>query len=102
MTGLERLCKKYGEITHRQNGVDYILKWDDEKERIIDTRKGDSMAKLKGEDILIPGAKLKIDKIDFNSPEIQKVFSDLRQKQQECLERKKVDWNKLKNTYINI
>lgn len=39
MTDLEKLVRKYGEIEHRENGKVYLLKWDDEKEKMIDPRK---------------------------------------------------------------
>lgn len=35
MTGLERACRKYGEITHHQNGRVFLLRWDDTREKMI-------------------------------------------------------------------
>lgn len=35
MTGLERACRKYGEITHHQEGKIYLLRWDDTQEKMI-------------------------------------------------------------------
>ena len=60
------------------------------------------MSRLKVEDILIPGAKLKVNKVDFGSQEIKAQIEELRQAQKECEERKKVNWNRLINTCINI
>jgi hypothetical protein len=51
MTDLERLCRKYGEITHRQNGKEYILKWDDEKGKMIDSRKENKLMKVEVKEI---------------------------------------------------
>ncbi len=43
---------------------------------------------LKNSDILKPGTKLKVSKIDFNSPEIKKQIESCLRQQRECLERK--------------
>ena len=58
--------------------------------------------KLKIEDILKPGYSWDIRKVDFDDPEIKKTIEELKQRQRECLERKKIDWNKLRNMIINI
>lgn len=60
------------------------------------------LMKLKIEDILKPGAKLQPREIDFNDPEIKAYLKNVQKEQKLCFERKKVDWNKLSNTYINI
>lgn len=58
--------------------------------------------KLKPSDILKPGAKLKVKKIDFNDPEVKRMLKTVREEQKKCLERKNVDWGKLDRLYVNI
>jgi hypothetical protein len=58
--------------------------------------------KLRIDQILLPGAKLEVKKVDFDDPEIIKEVEECKARQRECLERKKVDWSRLRNTIINI
>ena len=58
--------------------------------------------KIKLSDIIKKGAKLKCRKIDFNDPEIIKMFEAVMEEKKKALERKNVDWEKLEKTYINI
>lgn len=57
--------------------------------------------RLKIYDILIPGAKLNVKKIDFNSPEIKATIERTITAQRKCLELKKIDLESLRR-YINI
>lgn len=58
--------------------------------------------KIKPSDILKPGAKLKVKKIDFNDPEVKRMWEAVRKEQKKCLARKNVDWGKLDRLYVNI
>lgn len=40
--------------------------------------------------------------IDSFDPEVKKEIEECRRKQQECLDRKTVDWDKLSRIYITI
>jgi hypothetical protein len=60
------------------------------------------MTKLKASDIFIPGAKLKVDKIDFSDPEIKKQFDKIREENKKILAQRKIDWQKFANTIIAI
>jgi hypothetical protein len=46
--------------------------------------------------------KFKVNIINFEDPEVIKKIEEINKKQQECLDRKKVDLEKLNNTYIDI
>ncbi len=58
--------------------------------------------KLKRSDILKPGTRLKVKKIDPNDPEVQKRFETMLEEQRKCLARKNVDWGELDRLYVNI
>jgi hypothetical protein len=46
--------------------------------------------------------KRKNKKVDFSDPFVIKKIEECKKQQQECLDRKKVDWEKLSRTYITI
>ncbi len=48
------------------------------------------------------GSDFQVKKIDFSDPEVIAKIEECKKKQQECLDRKKVDWEKLSRTYITI
>ena len=60
------------------------------------------MPKTKLSDIFKKGAKFKVRKIDFNDPEVIKMLKAVKEEQEKCLARKKVDWKKLRDTVIDI
>jgi hypothetical protein len=47
-------------------------------------------------------AKFKTKKIDTNSKQFKKRLERLHKVQKECLDRKKIDWEKMSRTYITI
>jgi len=52
------------------------------------------MERLKIEDILLPGAKMEVEKIDFDDPKnahIKALFEDTRKRQEELLKLKEID-----------
>ena len=50
----------------------------------------------------VMGSDFQVKKIDFSDPEVIAKIEECKKKQQECLDRKKVDWEKLSRTYITI
>jgi hypothetical protein len=50
----------------------------------------------------IMDTNLKVKKIDSSDPEVIRKIEECKKKQQECLNRGKVDWEKLRKTYITI
>ena len=50
----------------------------------------------------VMGSDFQVKKIDFSDPEVIKRIEECKKKQQDCLDRKKVDWEKLSRTYITI
>lgn len=58
--------------------------------------------KKKPKSIFKPGAKLTVEKVDMNSPEIQEEIRKIQKEQEDIQNRKKVDVNQLRNTVINI
>jgi hypothetical protein len=48
------------------------------------------------------GSDFKIKKIDFSDPEVIAKIKECKKKQQKCLDRKNIDWEKLSRTYITI
>jgi len=61
------------------------------------------MSKTNIKDILKPGANLsKVRIIDYNSPEQQERLRILRKQVDECLRRKRVNWDKISRMYITI
>jgi hypothetical protein len=55
---------------------------------------------LKG--VLKHGDDFKAKKIDFNDPDVKRMFEAIRKEQKKCLKRKDVDWGSLDRTYVNI
>ena len=60
------------------------------------------MPKTKLSDIIKKGAKLKARKIDFDDPEVKAMFEAVMEEKKKCLERKKVDWNKLDKMRVDF
>ena len=60
------------------------------------------MPKTKLKDILKRGTKFKVKKLDFDDPEVKKMLKAVKKEQKKCLERKKINWEKMRNTVINI
>jgi hypothetical protein len=58
--------------------------------------------KVKTKDIFKKGAKFKVSKLDFNDPEVIKMISAVKEEQKKILKRKEIDWEKMRNTVINI
>jgi hypothetical protein len=58
--------------------------------------------KLSEGQIFIKGAKFKANKIDFNSPDIKRKFQQIRIENDKILKQQKIDWVKLRNTFITI
>ena len=50
----------------------------------------------------VMGSDFQVKKIDFSDQEVIKRIEECKKKQQECLDRKNVDWEKLSRTYITI
>lgn len=50
----------------------------------------------------VMGSDFQVKKIDFSDPEVIAKIEECKRKQQECLDRKNVDWEKLSRTYITI
>lgn len=48
--------------------------------------------KIKSEDILKPGAVLKVEKIDFNDPEIKRLFAETRRAQERIMSNHPRNW----------
>ncbi len=55
---------------------------------------------LKG--LLKNGENFKAKALDFNDPEVKAMLEAVKEEKRKCLEKKKVNWAKLNNTYINI
>ena len=47
-------------------------------------------------------SNFKVKKLDFSAQETNKIIEECKKKQQECLNRKYVDWKKLSHIYITI
>ena len=60
------------------------------------------MPKTKLSDILKNGEDFKVRKIDPNDPDYILMCESVKKEQELCNRRKKVDWNRLKDIYINI
>jgi hypothetical protein len=68
----------------------------------VEIQNVDNMPKTKLSDIVKKGAKLKAKKIDFDDPEVKTMINAIKEEQKKCLERKKVDWNKLNKMRVNF
>ncbi|MFA5366579.1 MAG: hypothetical protein WC333_01620 [Dehalococcoidia bacterium] len=55
---------------------------------------------LKG--LLKNGDNFKARKINLDDPEVKIMLEAVKEEKKKCLERKKVNWAKLNNTYVNI
>jgi len=44
----------------------------------------------------------KVNKIDYNSKKFKNEIKRLHKAQKECLDKKNIDYEKMRNTYINI
>lgn len=62
----------------------------------------DNMPKTKFIDIIKEGEVLEVKKLDLNDPEVIEMFRRVKEEQEKILERKKVDWGKLRDTVIDI
>ena len=51
---------------------------------------------------VVMGSDFQVKKIDFSDPEVIAKIEECKRKQQECLDRKNIDWEKLSRTYITI
>jgi hypothetical protein len=60
------------------------------------------MPKTNINDIFKKGAKFKVRKLDFNDPEVIKMVNAVKEEQKKILKRKEIDWEKMRNTVINI
>jgi len=60
------------------------------------------MPKTKINDIFKKGGKFKVRKLDFDDPEVIKMINAVKEEQKKILKRKEVDWEKMRNTVINI
>ena len=47
-------------------------------------------------------SNFKVKKLDFSAQETIKIIEECKKKQQKCLDRKYVDWEKLSHIYITI
>ena len=54
------------------------------------------MTRLKVSEVLIDGAKLELEKLDFSNPEIAQLFEETKGKQEEIKKLKEVDEEQLK------
>lgn len=61
-----------------------------------------NMPKTKFIDIIKNGEELEVRKLDLNDPEVIEMFRRVKEEQEKILERKKVDWGKLRDTVIDI
>lgn len=55
--------------------------------------------KVRSEDILKPGAVLKVEKIDFNDPEVKKLFDDTKREQKRI--KKLMRWTQKKQDALS-
>jgi len=60
------------------------------------------MPKTNINDIFKNGANFKARKLDFNDPEVIMMINAVKEEQKKILKRKEVDWEKMRNTVINI
>jgi len=60
------------------------------------------MPKTKINDIFKKETNFKVRKLDFNDPEVIKMINAVKEEQKKILKRKEVDWEKMRNTVINI
>ena len=60
------------------------------------------MTKTKLSDILKNGEDFKVRKLDVNDPDFILMCESVKKEQEMSRNRKKVDWNRLKDIYINI
>jgi hypothetical protein len=68
----------------------------------VEVLNADNMPKTKLSDILKNGENFKLRDLDPNDPEIIAMIDACVEEQQKSLERKKVNWNKLRNTVIDF
>lgn len=55
---------------------------------------------VKSEDILKPGAKLVVEKIDFNDPEVKKLFENTKREQQRI--KRSMRWTQKKQDALRL
>ncbi|MFA5207294.1 MAG: hypothetical protein WC428_01340 [Candidatus Paceibacterota bacterium] len=60
------------------------------------------MPKTKLSDILKHGKNFKVKILNPDDPEVIEMFRKVKEEQEKCLARKKIDWEKMRNTVINI
>jgi hypothetical protein len=60
------------------------------------------MPKTNINDIFKHGEDFKIRKLDLNDPEVIKMINAVKKEQKKILKRKEIDWEKMRNTVINI
>lgn len=60
------------------------------------------MPKTNINDIFKHGEDFKIRKLDYNDPEVIKMINAVKKEQKKILKRKEIDWEKMRNTVINI
>ena len=46
--------------------------------------------------------EFKVEKVDFSDPAVKSRIEDCLRRQQECLDRKTIDWSRLNRTYTTI